>query len=64
MPLEVVCVGVVTVDTIAVVDHVPGSDGRTVAAPFTVAGGGPAATAAVAVAPTASPCRLRRSRRT
>ncbi|GIG87820.1 carbohydrate kinase family protein [Plantactinospora endophytica] len=50
MPLEVVCVGVVTIDTIAVVDRVPGPDGRVVAAPFTVAGGGPAATAAVALA--------------
>ncbi|MET7397764.1 PfkB family carbohydrate kinase, partial [Dactylosporangium sp. NPDC005572] len=50
MPLEVLCVGVVTADTIAVVDHVPGPDGRVVAAPFTAAGGGPAATAAVALA--------------
>jgi len=50
MAPEVICVGAVTVDTIAVVDRAPGPDGRVVAAPFTVAGGGPAATAAVTLA--------------
>ncbi|BCB78804.1 sugar kinase [Phytohabitans flavus] len=50
MPLDVLCVGAVTVDTIAVVDRAPGPDGRVVATPFTVAGGGPAATAAVTLA--------------
>ncbi|GAA4442197.1 carbohydrate kinase family protein [Phytohabitans houttuyneae] len=50
MSPEVICVGAVTVDTIAVVDRAPGPDGRVVAEPFTVAGGGPAATAAVTLA--------------
>ena len=50
MRLEVVCVGAVTVDTIAVVEHLPAEDTRVVAEPFVVAGGGPAATAAVALA--------------
>jgi len=50
MPLDVVCVGVATLDRIAIVDRVPGEDERVVAEPFTVAGGGPAATAAVALA--------------
>lgn len=44
------CVGVATLDTIAVVDRLPGHDERAVAERFAVAGGGPAATAAVALA--------------
>jgi sulfofructose kinase len=47
---DVVCVGSVTVDSIAVVDHVPADDERIESAPFIEAGGGPAATAAVALA--------------
>ncbi|MBF8190354.1 carbohydrate kinase family protein [Nonomuraea sp. K274] len=50
MPLDVICVGVVTVDTITTIDRLPAADGRVVGEPFTVAGGGPAATAAVALA--------------
>lgn len=50
MPLDVVCIGALTLDRIAVVDRVPAEDERVVAEPFTVAGGGPAATAAVALA--------------
>jgi len=46
----VCCVGVATLDRIAIVDRVPGSDERTVAEPFVVSGGGPAATAAVTLA--------------
>jgi len=47
---EVLCVGVATVDTIAVVDRIPGRDERVVADPFVNGGGGPAATAAVTLA--------------
>ncbi len=47
---EVVCVGAATIDTIVVVDRLPGSDERVVADSFVTAGGGPAATAAVALA--------------
>jgi sulfofructose kinase len=48
--LDVICVGVATVDTIAAVERMPGEDDRVVGEPFVVAGGGPAATAAVALA--------------
>ncbi|MGH3295127.1 MAG: carbohydrate kinase family protein [Trebonia sp.] len=47
---DVVCVGCVTVDSIAVVDHVPAKDERVESQPFVDSGGGPAATAAVALA--------------
>jgi sulfofructose kinase len=47
---DVVCVGVATLDTIAVLPQIPGEDERVLAQPFTTAGGGPAATAAVALA--------------
>ncbi|MFF1877114.1 carbohydrate kinase family protein [Leifsonia sp. NPDC058230] len=47
---DVVCVGVATLDTIAVLPELPGEDQRVLAQPFTTAGGGPAATAAVALA--------------
>lgn len=47
---DVVCVGVATLDTIAVLPQLPGEDERVLAQPFTAAGGGPAATAAVALA--------------
>jgi sulfofructose kinase len=47
---DVVCVGSVTVDSIAVVDHVPAEDERVESQPFADSGGGPAATAAVTLA--------------
>jgi sulfofructose kinase len=50
MALDVICVGVVTVDTIAVVERMPAEDDRVLGEPFAVAGGGPAATAAVTLA--------------
>ncbi|HVX47245.1 MAG TPA: PfkB family carbohydrate kinase [Mycobacteriales bacterium] len=50
MPLEVICAGVATMDTIATVERPPGPDERVVADPFVRAGGGPAATAAVTLA--------------
>ncbi|MFI2566189.1 carbohydrate kinase family protein [Paenarthrobacter sp. NPDC018779] len=43
-------VGCATLDSIALVQEYPGADSRTVAADFATAGGGPAATAAVAAA--------------
>jgi sugar/nucleoside kinase (ribokinase family) len=49
-PERVVFVGAVTLDTIALVDHMPGPDERQVAEAIVQAGGGPAATAAVAAA--------------
>jgi sulfofructose kinase len=49
-PFDVVCVGSVTVDSIAVVDHMPADDERVESQPFADSGGGPAATAAVALA--------------
>ena len=48
--LDVLCVGSVTMDTIAVVSSIPGPDERVLAETFVRAGGGPAATAAVALA--------------
>jgi len=47
---EVVCVGAATIDTIALVDGLPGPDERIVADEIVTAGGGPAATAAVTLA--------------
>lgn len=46
----VVCLGVATIDVIALVDSIPGHDERTQAHEVVSAGGGPAATAAVALA--------------
>jgi len=46
----IVCVGLATRDTICVVPRHPGTDDRVVASKRVVAGGGPAATAAVAIA--------------
>lgn len=46
----IVCVGLATRDTVYRVPRVPDADGRVVASERVVAGGGPAATAAVAVA--------------
>jgi len=44
-----VCVGVITIDTIALVDKYPGEDERVLAEEISRAGGGPAAVAAVAL---------------
>jgi sugar/nucleoside kinase (ribokinase family) len=46
----IVCVGLATLDTIAAVPRHPGPDDRVVASAHAVAGGGPAATAAVTLA--------------
>src|ERR1700740_917688 len=43
---DVICVGSVTADLIAVVDHMPAGDERVESPAFVEAGGGPAATAA------------------
>ena len=48
--MRVVCVGLATRDTIFEVPAHPGPDGRVVARELAIAGGGPAATAAVAIA--------------
>jgi sulfofructose kinase len=48
--MHAVCVGLATLDTIFAVPHHPEPDGRVVATDLAVAGGGPAATAAVALA--------------
>ena len=47
--IQAVCVGVITVDTIALVDKYPSADERVVAEEISRAGGGPAAVAAVAL---------------
>jgi len=47
--IQAVCVGVVTIDTIALVDKYPSADERVVAQEISRAGGGPAAVAAVAL---------------
>ena len=47
---HVVCLGLATLDTILAVPRHPGPDDRVVASELVVAGGGPAATAAVALA--------------
>jgi sulfofructose kinase len=47
--IQVVCMGVITVDTIALVDQYPQEDERVVAQQISRAGGGPAAVAAVAL---------------
>ena len=47
--VEAVCVGVITIDTIALVDRYPSEDERVVAEEISRAGGGPAAVAAVAL---------------
>ena len=47
---HVVCIGLATLDTILAVPRHPGPDDRVVASQLVVAGGGPAATAAVALA--------------
>ena len=50
MTSHVVCVGLATLDTILAVPRPPRSDERVLASELTVAGGGPAATAAVTLA--------------
>jgi sulfofructose kinase len=47
--IQAVCVGVITIDTIALVDKYPSADERVVAQEVSRAGGGPAAVAAVAL---------------
>jgi len=47
--VQAVCVGVITIDTIALVDKYPGEDERVLAQEIIRAGGGPAAVAAVAL---------------
>ncbi len=47
--VEAVCVGVITIDTIALVDKYPSEDERVLANEISRAGGGPAAVAAVAL---------------
>lgn len=54
----IVCVGLATRDTIYRVPAVPDADGRVVASDRVVAGGGPAATAAVAIARLGVPVRF------
>ena len=44
--IQAVCVGVITIDTIALVDKYPGEDERVIADEISRAGGGPAAVAA------------------
>jgi sulfofructose kinase len=46
-PIQAICVGVITVDTIALVDKYPSVDERVVAQEISRTGGGPAAVAAV-----------------
>ena len=48
-PIQAICVGVITIDTIALVDSYPSEDERVLAQEITRAGGGPAAVAAVAL---------------
>jgi sugar/nucleoside kinase (ribokinase family) len=48
--MDVVCVGLATLDTILLVPRLPESDGHVLVGERAVAGGGPAATAAVALA--------------
>ena len=47
--IQAVCVGVITIDTIALVDKYPSADERVSAQEIARAGGGPAAVAAVAL---------------
>ena len=54
----IVCVGLATRDTIYRVPAIPDADGRVVASERAVAGGGPAATAAVTIAKLGVPARF------
>lgn len=47
--MQAVCIGVITIDTIALVDKYPSADERVIAKEISHAGGGPAAVAAVAL---------------
>jgi len=53
-----VCVGVITIDTIALVDKYPGEDERVLAEEISRAGGGPAAVAAVAMSRLGIKCAI------
>lgn len=48
-PVQAVCVGVITLDTVALVDRYPSEDERVIAQEIIRGGGGPAAVAAVAL---------------
>ena len=52
------CVGVITIDTIALVDKYPGEDERVLAEEISRAGGGPAAVAAVAMSRLGIKCAI------
>jgi len=56
--MTIVCVGLATLDTIYRVPELPEPDGRVVAGERVTAGGGPAATAAVAIAKLGVPARF------
>lgn len=56
--IQAVCVGVVTIDTVASVDKYPGEDERVVANEISRAGGGPAAVAAVAMSRLGIKCAI------
>lgn len=58
MPHPVLFVGAATYDAIAVVEHMPGADERLIARDIAYAGGGPAATAAVAASRLGLPVEL------
>ena len=47
--IEVTCVGVITMDTVALVDKYPNADERVLAEQIVRSGGGPAAVSAVAL---------------
>jgi sulfofructose kinase len=56
--VQAVCVGVITIDTIALVDKYPGEDERVLAEEISRAGGGPAAVAAVAMSRLGIKCAI------
>jgi len=56
--IQAVCVGVITIDTIALVDKYPGEDERVLAEEISRAGGGPAAVAAVAMSRLGIKCAI------
>ena len=56
--VQAVCIGVITIDTIALVDKYPGEDERVLAEEISRAGGGPAAVAAVAMSRLGIKCAI------
>jgi sulfofructose kinase len=56
--VQAVCIGVITIDTIALVNKYPGEDERVLANGITRAGGGPAAVAAVAMSRLGIKCAI------